>query len=86
MAQLRVGNGTHQRLRMLAKSTGESMQAVLDKALEEYHRKQFFADFDSAFATLKSDPEAWQEELEERDLWANTLEDNLDADETKTGK
>jgi hypothetical protein len=83
MAQLRVGNGTHQTLKQLAQRTGESMQAVLDKALEEYRRKQFFQELGGAFAAMQSVPSNWESELAEREAWADTLKDNLD-DETWT--
>ena len=78
---VRIGRAHHQTLRQLAERTGESMQAVLEKAIDELKRKQFFEELDAAFAALKSDATAWQEELEERDLWAGTLEDDLDPEE-----
>lgn len=78
MAQLRVDDETRQALRELAESEGESMSAVLDKAVAEYQRKRFFEKLDSAYAALKSDPEAWEAELQERQLLANTLLDNQD--------
>lgn len=84
MAQLRVNEETRQALRELAESEGESMSAVLNKAVAEYQRKRFFEKLDSAYASLKSDPEAWEEERQERQLLANTLLDNQDADEVWT--
>jgi hypothetical protein len=84
MAQLRIDEETRQTLRDLAESDGESMSAVLDKAIAEYQRKRFFEKLDSAYAALKADPEAWEEELQERRLLANTLLDNQDEDEVWT--
>ncbi len=40
--------------------------------------EQFFEDAHQAFVALRNDPQAWQEELAERQLWENTL---LDGDE-----
>lgn len=39
MAQLRIGDETHEVLRELARLEGASMQTVLDKALAEYQKK-----------------------------------------------
>ena len=84
MAQLRIGDETRQALRDIAKSEGESMQAVLEKAVAEYQKKRFFEKLDVAFGTLKNDPEAWREEQQERQTWADSLSDDLDPDEVWT--
>lgn len=84
MANLRVDDETRETLRELANSEGESMSAVLDKAVAEYQRKRFFEKLDLAYAALKSNPEAWAEEEHERQLLANTLLDNQDEDEVWT--
>jgi hypothetical protein len=84
MAQLRIGEETRQALRDIARSEGESMQSVLDKAVAEYQKKRFFERLDLAFGTLRSDPEAWREEQGERQIWANTLSDDLGSDEVWT--
>jgi hypothetical protein len=84
MAQLRVTKETHEKLRELARNEGISMQRVLEKALGEYEKTQFFDLLDAAFKALKADPVAWAEELEERRLWENTLMDGLDPDEIWT--
>ena len=81
---VRIGREYHRTLRQLAKRMGESMQAVVEKAIDELQRKQFFEELDAAFANLKSDENAWQEELEEREQWASTLQDDLDSDEAWT--
>jgi hypothetical protein len=71
-------------IRQLAERMGESMQAVVEKAIDELKRKQFFEELDAAFGALKSNSAAWEEELAERNLWANTLQDDLDQDEVYT--
>jgi hypothetical protein len=38
----------------------------------------FFEEADQAFLKLKNDPQGWQEELTERQLWDNTLLDGID--------
>lgn len=84
MAQLRIGEETHRKLRELARREGVSMQAVLDKALEEYRKKQFFDSLGAAFEALKTDPKAWAEEQQERKVWAQTVADNVGPDEIWT--
>ena len=78
---IRINEFSHRTLRQLAETTGESMQTVLSKAIEEYRRKQFFEELNASFAALKNDPAAWQEELSERTELSGTLGDGLDADE-----
>jgi hypothetical protein len=60
---------------------GESMQAVVERAIDELKRQQFFSELDAGFAALAADEGAWGEELRERALWESTLGDSLDPDE-----
>ena len=39
---VRISEQTHHRLREMAAQSGEPMQAVLDKALEQYRRQKFW--------------------------------------------
>ena len=66
---IRISHNAWNSLRELAARAGESMQAILDKAIEEYRRKCFLEEVNRAFVTLKRDPEAWKVELEERAIW-----------------
>lgn len=75
---VRVSFKTGEILRELAKRAGEPMQAVLDKAIEEYRRKRFLEEANQAFAALKSNPVEWKDELDERKVWDNALNDGLD--------
>jgi hypothetical protein len=70
---VRIGKHHHQALRQLAERMGESMQTVVEKAIDELKRKQFFEEFNAAYAALRSDPKAWAEELEERQYSAGAL-------------
>ncbi len=45
---------------------------------QEEKRKKFFEDANQAYINLRNNPQAWQEELEERLLWENTLADELE--------
>ena len=74
---VRISEETRAKLRELAASTGEPMQRVLDRAVDAYRRSRFFADLDSAYASLRADPVAWAEELEERAELEGALADDL---------
>jgi hypothetical protein len=58
------------------------MQAILDKAIEEYRRRTFLEGLAGDFAALRADPKAWAEEQAERRLWDNALMDDLDEKES----
>ncbi|MBI2941403.1 MAG: toxin-antitoxin system protein [Chloroflexi bacterium] len=76
---VRISEAARETLRALAAQMGEPMQRVLEKAIEEYRRRQFFEEVNAAYAALRSDPEAWEEELAERRLLEGTLTDDLEA-------
>ncbi|HSO54615.1 MAG TPA: toxin-antitoxin system protein [Actinomycetes bacterium] len=69
---------THELLHKLAAASGEPLQKVLERAVENYRREQFYAELDAAYARLQADPVAWEEELAERAEWDATLADGLD--------
>ena len=73
--QVRVSESTHQTLRILSAEVGESMQNLMEQAVEQYRRRLFLEGLNEDFKTLREDPQAWREELEERALWDNTLLD-----------
>lgn len=75
---VRLNEVSYQTLREISKKNGETMQSMLEKAVAEIRRKEFFAELDNAYANLKSDKVAWQEELEERALFQQTSADNQD--------
>jgi predicted transcriptional regulator len=77
---VRINEKSHKALRELAAETGQSMQSVLAKAIEEYRRKRFWEEVNAGYAALRSDPKAWKEELEERALFEGTLMDGLEDD------
>jgi predicted CopG family antitoxin len=76
-ATVRISEHARETLRELAARTGESMQTVLDRAIEDYRRRRFLEEANAAFATLRDKPEAWREELEEREEWDHTIADGL---------
>jgi len=77
-ATVRVSQRARRTLRTLARRTGEPMQSVLDKAIEEYRRRCFLEEANRAFAALRRNPKAWKQELEERRAWDSTVADGLE--------
>lgn len=80
MPTTRINNNTRETLKLLALKTGQSMIDILDQSVEYYKRKIFIEECNKAYAALKTDKEAWQEELEERTLSDNTINDDLEED------
>lgn len=78
---VRIDRNHHQTLRELAKKMGETMQTVVEKAIDELKREQFFEEFNAAYAGLKNDSKNWQKELEERQAFEGTLQDDLEGNE-----
>jgi hypothetical protein len=78
MSTVRISESTHAVLSSLATEVGETMQSILDKAVEEYRRHRFWHQVETAATDLYRDPSAWREELAERLLWDATLKDGLE--------
>jgi predicted transcriptional regulator len=76
-ATVRVSEETRNVLRDLAARTGQPMQAILERAVEDYRRRCFFEEMNRAFAALRADPQAWADELQERATWDVALADGL---------
>ena len=77
---VRISQATHEKLRTLARDSGTSLSATLDRAVEAYRRQVFFDTLDAQLAALQADPVAWQEELKERAELEGTLMDDLEDD------
>jgi len=72
----RISKGTRDTLRDLAVTSGESMQTIIDRAIEGYRRQSFIEQANKAYSALRENPEAWETELKERREWEVTLADN----------
>ena len=77
---VRISSAKREQLRQMAAWTGESMQALLERAIERYRRELFLDKANEAFAVLRRDPVAWAEEAAEREEWEITLVDGLEDD------
>ncbi len=78
---VRVTQETREALQRLARESNEPMQSVLSKAVEEYKRRWILEQTNRAYAALRSKPEQWAEEEEERHAWEQTLADGLQDDQ-----
>jgi predicted transcriptional regulator len=79
-----VSDGACRKLKELAEQSGRSVAEVLERAVEEYHSRQFWEAVNRGYAELRADPEAWAAEEAERRLWDGTLMDGLDPSERWT--
>jgi hypothetical protein len=77
---INISKPTHDILIELAESSGETIQTVLDKAIENYRRILFLKEANRAFANLRKNEALWQEELEERQLWEDTIGDGVEEE------
>ena len=72
---IRISPHSKATLRELANREGKPMQTVLDQAIEQYRRDTFFRELNESYLRLQADPDAWKEELAERQAWDTTLMD-----------
>lgn len=75
---IRISREIQGTLRALAAKEGKPMQEVLARAVELYRRKRLIEMGNQAYAALRNDPKAWEQELAERKAWESTLADGLD--------
>ena len=77
---VRISEKSHRVLKDLAKDEGETMQDVLDKAIESYRRAAFIREANAEYAVLRRNPDAWAEELRERGEWDKTVGDGQEGE------
>ncbi|MEI8390153.1 MAG: hypothetical protein WCG23_09765 [bacterium] len=81
---IRVKRKTYNGLKIIADQENSTMQDALDKLLEEHETKKFFEELNQSVTNLKSNSEAWIEELNERKEWEETLADGLENEKNET--
>jgi hypothetical protein len=84
-ATIRISEQSHRSLRELAAQSGEPMQTVLDKAIEEHRRQKFLAECHAAYTALQQDAPAWADYQAELAVWDVTLGDGLDTEDALEG-
>lgn len=67
-------------LRELAHKQRQPVQTVLKQAIDSYRREKFLEEANAAFAALRNNPEVWNEEQQERQIWDHTAEDGLEPE------
>ncbi len=77
---MRVYNKTYSQIDKIAHQLKISKQEALDQAVESYRRELFLREANNAYAALRNDHEAWQNEKEEREAWDYTIQDGLEDD------
>jgi hypothetical protein len=77
---VRISSNSYQILKTLSKAKGQSMQSVIDQAIEDLRRRKMLEAANAAFSALKADHAAWNDESDERELWENTLMDGVDKE------
>ncbi len=80
-AVVRVTKSTREVLRELAAKTGEPMQTILERAIEEYRRRRFLEETNAAYAALQQDKAEWERFQQEQAEWDVTLLDGLEPNE-----
>jgi predicted transcriptional regulator len=75
---IRVSLRARDLLQELAQTSGSSMQAVLEQALEQYRRQQLLEATNAAYAALRAAPEARANLEQERLAWEQTRADGLE--------
>ena len=74
---VRISQRAYLILKTIADKEAKPMPALLDEAIESLRRRRFLEDANQAFAVLKANPKAWQEELDERAMWDRTNQDGV---------
>ena len=74
-SNIRLSEKTHRLLKLLAAQQGSSMQAVLEQAVNAYHKQIFFRQMNRGFQNLKSNP---RPEREAED-WNGVLMDGMES-------
>lgn len=77
-ATIRITQETRNMLSELVQTTGMSMQAIIEHAIELYRRQQMLIALNNAYAALQSDEVAWTDLEAERNEWDTTLHDGLE--------
>lgn len=75
-ATIRIRPKSHKALKEIAAITGQSLQDVLDQAIEDRQRKLYLEGLNADYAALKKNPKAWAEFKKEMTAWDAT---NLDG-------
>ena len=76
---MRVKEHVHAQINELAKEMDESIQNVIEEAIEAFRRQRMIDAHNRAYAALRADPERWKAELAEREVWDEAVADGLEG-------
>jgi predicted transcriptional regulator len=76
---IRVSRSTHTLLRELANEADATMAEIVDRAVRDYQRRQFWAEYQAAYAALQADPAASADFRGEIEAWDATAGDGLEG-------
>lgn len=79
-ATVRIDKRTHQLLQEIKNFSGESMQTIISKALENYKEVQFWEEVNEAYSKLRANKKDWAEEKKERKMWERANLDGIQKD------
>jgi len=77
---VRISASVHNLLKQESQESGQTMQAVLEEAIELLRRKRFLDEVNAGYARVREDERAWGEMLDERAAWETTDGDGLKDD------
>jgi len=77
---IRISKSTLDELKKLARDQEQSMQTVLNAAIEKYQQYVMMRQLNEDYSGLKKNKKSWDEEMKDRKLWENTLSDGLQND------
>lgn len=75
---VRVKAHVHAQINELAKEMDESIQDVIEEAIEAFRRQRMIEAHNRAYAALRADPGRWKAELAEREVWDEAVADGLE--------
>lgn len=81
---IRINKKVYLELKNIAEDENETMQSVIEKAVEDYKTKRFFDELGKSVQKAKSNSQSWEEVLKERKEWESTLPDGLEVNEDGT--
>jgi hypothetical protein len=68
---------TYERVKRMARDRSATMQEVIARSIDALERAEFARAFQEDFSAFRADPEPWNREVAESELWESTLEDGL---------
>ncbi len=78
---VRISERTHRLLSELKHTTGQSMPAIIEQAVDRWQRELLLREANAAWAAIIADPVASADIKSERAMWETTVADGLDSDD-----